>query len=142
MNAPALQIHLGTCLSPGFGVGPLHVGDPLSDCIDGGILGNSCAYDADEESWRLDQAALGIPGDLLSLAERVEKEIDAKLAQVFSVHHLLLEDTSPRAGRAEQVPRLLERGIRSLGVAPPLVPAINETIRGCAVEGAPAPSPT
>jgi phosphoenolpyruvate-protein phosphotransferase len=48
----------------------------------------------DDEVSRLDLATLKISDDLLALASRVEKEIDARLAQVFSVHQLILQDAS------------------------------------------------
>ena len=35
------------------------------------------------------------------------------------------------AGRPEHIPRLLQCGVRTLSVAPPLIPAIKEAIRSC-----------
>ncbi|MBB5350187.1 phosphoenolpyruvate-protein phosphotransferase [Haloferula luteola] len=97
MNAVTPQIYVGTSISPGLAEGPLHVGDPLGGYFDGWFANDLGPHDSDEEISRLDRATLSISEELLALAEKVEREIDAKLAQVFSVHHILLEDASLKA---------------------------------------------
>jgi phosphoenolpyruvate-protein phosphotransferase len=49
-----------------------------------------------EEFSRLDDATARISDDLFTLATRVEKEIDSRLAEVFGAHQLMLNDSSLR----------------------------------------------
>ena len=82
----------GTSISPGLAEGKIHIHRCLAGPLD--ILENIGTRDVDDEVSRLDLATIKISDDLLALALRVEKEIDARLAQVFSVHQLILEDSS------------------------------------------------
>jgi phosphoenolpyruvate-protein kinase (PTS system EI component) len=51
---------------------------------------------AEQEFLRLDVATTRIAEDLLTLATRVEEEIDSRLAEVFGAHQLILGDSSLR----------------------------------------------
>ncbi|WP_370978608.1 phosphoenolpyruvate-utilizing N-terminal domain-containing protein [Agaribacterium sp. ZY112] len=53
-------------------------------------------YDTEEELSRLDGATASISEELFLLAERVEQEIDARLAEVFGAHQLMVNDTALR----------------------------------------------
>jgi phosphoenolpyruvate-protein phosphotransferase len=50
----------------------------------------------EEEFSRLDVATAKISDDLVTLATRVEKEIDSRLANVFGAHQLIVDDSSLR----------------------------------------------
>ncbi|MBA52993.1 MAG: phosphoenolpyruvate--protein phosphotransferase [Pseudomonadales bacterium] len=80
----------GLSVSPGLADGTIHLQRGLSDPID--LPDNSLEYSAENELNRLDQATTKITEDLLLLATRVEKEIDAKLAEVFGFHSDILSD--------------------------------------------------
>jgi phosphoenolpyruvate-protein kinase (PTS system EI component) len=57
---------------------------------------NHRKHDTEEQLSRLDVATASISDDLLVLAERVEDEIDARLAEVFSAHQLMVNDVTLR----------------------------------------------
>ncbi|MCL6417262.1 phosphoenolpyruvate--protein phosphotransferase [Aestuariirhabdus sp. Z084] len=80
----------GTAISPGFSQGITHILHSLLGPID--APPQSDELNVDEEISRLDQATVHISDELLALATRVEKEIDVRLAEVFSAHKLILND--------------------------------------------------
>jgi phosphoenolpyruvate-protein kinase (PTS system EI component) len=80
----------GTAISPGFSQGIAHLHYSLLGPID--IPSKSAEHDVEQEFARLDQATVHISEELVSLATRVEKEIDVRLAEVFSVHSMILND--------------------------------------------------
>lgn len=82
---------IGKSLSPGLSQGLIHVHHNLLGPIDVSedLAGDGIEY----ELSRLDRATLSISDDLLALAERVEKQIDARLAEVFNAHHLMVNDS-------------------------------------------------
>jgi phosphoenolpyruvate-protein kinase (PTS system EI component) len=84
----------GTPVSPGLAQGLIHVHRGLLGPIDApvDIKQNS----VNEEFSRLDDATAKISDDLITLATRVEKEIDSRLAEVFGAHQLMLKDSSLR----------------------------------------------
>jgi phosphoenolpyruvate-protein phosphotransferase len=84
----------GTPISPGLAQGRIHVHGGLLGPIDApmGIQRNG----VNEEFSRLDDATARISDDLLTLAARVEKEIDSRLAGVFGAHQIMLNDSSLR----------------------------------------------
>ena len=92
MKEPAGQTLRGTPISPGLAEGTIHVHHAVSVPLD--IPAHAENHDVDEEMARLDNATVNISADLLALASRVEKEIDSKLAEVFGVHQLILNDRS------------------------------------------------
>jgi len=53
-------------------------------------------HDTEEELSHLDRATATISDDLVVLAGRVEKEIDARLAAVFEAHQLMVNDAALR----------------------------------------------
>jgi phosphoenolpyruvate-protein kinase (PTS system EI component) len=82
----------GTPISPGLAQGIIHVHRNLLGPID--APGDIEQSNVEEEFWRLDVATTRISDDLIALATKVEKEIDSRLAQVFSAHQLILFDSS------------------------------------------------
>lgn len=91
---PTTQTLVGTPISPGLAEGVIHVHHELAAPVD--RPDRIKVGDVDDEVSRLDLATLRISDDLLALASRVEREIDARLAQVFCVHQLILQDSSLR----------------------------------------------
>ena len=83
----------GTPISPGLAEGIIHVHHALLGPIDAAPQDNG-PHSAEEELGFLDSATSKITGDLLALANRVEKEIDRRLAKVFEVHRLMANDSS------------------------------------------------
>ena len=92
MKEPASQTLRGTPVSPGLAEGTIHVHRAVPVPLD--IPADAETHDVDEEISRLDRATVNISDDLLALASRVEKEIDSRLAEVFGVHQLILNDRS------------------------------------------------
>ena len=82
----------GCPISPGLAKGIVHVHDSLHGPID--IPEDHERHSIDKELSRLDVATISISQDLFSLATRVEKEIDSRLANVFESHQLILDDPS------------------------------------------------
>lgn len=87
---PSSFILRGKSISPGLAQGLIHIHHSLLGPIDvpepltvGGI---------EYELSRLDTATASIADDLLVLATRVEKQIDARLAEVFGAHQLMVND--------------------------------------------------
>ena len=91
-NRRSMEILRGTPLSPGMAEGRIHIHRIRAGPLD--IPDRIETGEVDDEISRLDLATLKISDDLVALASRVEKEIDARLSQVFSVHKLILEDSS------------------------------------------------
>ncbi len=95
------KILSGTTISPGYAKGIMH--------IYRGILGpedspsKSHKYNADEEIARLDQATFDISNELMELANLVEKEIDARLAEVFDAHKMILNDSLLRSELRKEI---------------------------------------
>lgn len=99
----------GTAISPGFAQGIIYLQPSLLGPIDAPPKNIVC--NAKEEIARLDQATLHISDDLINLATRVEREIDAHLAEVFSAHKTILNDQSLRDElRKEIVDNLVTAG--------------------------------
>jgi phosphoenolpyruvate-protein phosphotransferase len=92
-KALTLIIH-GTPISPGLAQGIIHVHRNLLGPIDVPVAIEQ--ENVKEEFTRLDDATARISEELSALAMRVEKEIDSRLAQVFGVHQLMLNDSSLR----------------------------------------------
>jgi phosphoenolpyruvate-protein phosphotransferase len=84
----------GTTISPGLAEGPLHLHRDLLGPID--APEDIEQHAVEEEFLRLDVATTRIADDLLTLATRVEEEIDSRLAEVFGAHQLILGDSSLR----------------------------------------------
>ena len=89
------QLIHGNPISSGLAEGILHVHRSLLGPIDAGLK-DIAHYSAENELAQLDDATAKISDDLLALALRVEKEIDARLARVFEVHQLIVNDSSLR----------------------------------------------
>lgn len=81
----------GVAISPGLAQGFIHLQSGLLGPIDAPskIIEQ---YSVEEEVASLDQATVHISDELVTLATRVEKEIDARLAEVFSTHKMILND--------------------------------------------------
>jgi phosphoenolpyruvate-protein kinase (PTS system EI component) len=67
--------------------------------------------------------------------ERYFKDASAVILRLLAITHddcreMPLSICGEIAGRATHIPKLLQCGIRTLSVAPPLIPAIKEAIRG------------
>ncbi|HEY5652826.1 MAG TPA: phosphoenolpyruvate--protein phosphotransferase [Pontiella sp.] len=82
----------GKTLAPGLGEGNVFVYRDILKRFDE-------FYDIDltevqHEQERLDRALARIAEDLSALATRVEKEIDAELAEVFRAHYMMVQDPS------------------------------------------------
>ena len=84
----------GTPISPGLAQGLVHVHRGLLGPIDAPVGIQQSGVN--EEFSRLDDATARISRDLFVLATRVEKEIDSRLAEVFEVHQIMLNDSSLR----------------------------------------------
>lgn len=80
----------GKSISPGLSQGLTHLHYGLLGPIDvpEPLTGDGIEY----EFSRLDTATASISDDLLVLATRVEKQIDARLAEVFGAHQLMVND--------------------------------------------------
>jgi phosphoenolpyruvate-protein phosphotransferase len=90
----ATLIMQGAPISPGLAEGIIHVQRSLLGPID--VKEDIDQRNVDAELSRLDAATASISGDLLALAERVEEEIDSRLAEVFVAHQLIVDDSSLR----------------------------------------------
>ena len=89
----------GKPISPGLVKGVIHVHRNILGPIDAPEhpdSNNHRKHDTEEQLSRLDVATASISDDLLVLAERVEDEIDARLAEVFSAHRLMVNDVTLR----------------------------------------------
>jgi phosphoenolpyruvate-protein phosphotransferase len=111
MKEPASHTLQGTPISPGLPEGTIHVHRAVPIPLD--IPANAETHDVDDEISRLDSATVNISDDLLALASRVEKEIDSKLAEVFGVHQLILNDRSLQ----EELRREIAENLVSAGSA-------------------------
>lgn len=80
----------GTSISPGYAQGIIHLQYSLLGPID--APQKNSEPNIEQEVARLDQATIHISDELIVLATRVEKEIDARLADVFSAHKMILND--------------------------------------------------
>ena len=90
---PVLIIR-GTPISPGLAEGIIHVHRSILGPIDAPV--DTAQHNVEEEFSRLDVATAKISDDLVTLATRVEKEIDSRLAEVFGAHQLIADDSSLR----------------------------------------------
>ncbi|MEO1081501.1 MAG: phosphoenolpyruvate--protein phosphotransferase [Pseudomonadota bacterium] len=89
----------GKPLSPGLVKGLIHIHQGILGPIDAPENADKNSYrqyDTEEELSRLDVATASISDDLFVLAERVEKEIDARLSEVFGAHQLMVNDAALR----------------------------------------------
>ncbi len=82
----------GTPSSPGLAEGIIHVHYTQLGDIEAPI--SIKKRDIEEEFAQLDLATSKISEDLFSLATKVEKEIDSRLANVFEAHQLIIDDSS------------------------------------------------
>jgi phosphoenolpyruvate-protein phosphotransferase len=82
----------GTPISPGLAEGIIRLHRNLLGPID--VPEDIEQHNVDEEFWHLDAATARISDDLTALAAKVEREIDSRLAQVFTTHQLILHDSS------------------------------------------------
>ncbi|VUD46158.1 Phosphoenolpyruvate-protein phosphotransferase [Thalassocella blandensis] len=80
----------GFSISPGLAEGQIYLHRDIFDAKDS--FSQTETYNADAEVDRLDRATLKITEDLLTLAARVEKEIDIQLAGVFGAHSAIVND--------------------------------------------------
>lgn len=80
----------GRAISPGLAEGITFVHRDALRAIDGPVAIET--EDIEQEFGHLESATAMITGDLLVLAERVEKEMDSRLASVFEAHQLMLND--------------------------------------------------
>lgn len=90
---PVLIIR-GTSISPGLAEGIIHVHRSILGPIDAPV--DTAQHNVEEEFSCLDVAIAKISDDLVTLATRVEKEIDSRLAEVFGAHQLIADDSSLR----------------------------------------------
>lgn len=90
LNTSSPLIVTGISISPGLSQGLIHIHQSLLGPIDAPktLTGNGIEH----ELSRLDIATASISDDLLVLASRVEKQIDARLAEVFGAHQLMVND--------------------------------------------------
>lgn len=90
INAASSFILTGKSISPGLAQGLIHVHSSLVGPINDpkARTGEGIEY----ELSHLDTAIASISDDLLVLAARVEKQIDARLAEVFGAHQLMVND--------------------------------------------------
>ena len=91
----------GTLISPGLAEGIIHVHRNILGPID--VPLDTPQYNVEEEFSRLDVATAKISDDLVTLAARVEKEIDSRLASVFGAHQLIVNDASLRAELRKEI---------------------------------------
>lgn len=91
----------GTPISPGLVEGIIHVHNNILGPID--APANIPQHNVQEEFSRLDVATAKISDDLVTLAARVEKEIDSRLASVFGVHQLIVDDASLKAELRKEI---------------------------------------
>lgn len=104
LNTAVIQPELpliiqGKSLSPGLVKGLIHIHQGILGPIDAPENSDKNSYrqyDKEEELSRLDVATASISDDLFVLAERVEKEIDARLSEVFGAHQLMVNDAALR----------------------------------------------
>ena len=89
-----VMILRGTPVSPGLAEGIIHAHRIMLGPIDASE--DIVHPDIEEEFSRLDVATSKISEDLVILATRVEKEIDSRLASVFSAHQLIVDDAALR----------------------------------------------
>ena len=80
----------GRSISPGLAQGITHVHRDLLVPMD--LPVNIPHHQVEQELARLDFATAAISDDLITLATRVEKEIDLRLSEVFGSHQLMLND--------------------------------------------------
>ena len=91
MNGDGSSLILrGRSISPGLSQGLTHVHNSLPGPVDIPHLLRGDGID--NELSRLDTAMARISEDLVILATRVEKQIDARLAEVFGAHQLMVTD--------------------------------------------------
>lgn len=90
LNTSSSFTLLGKSISPGLSQGLIHIHHSLLGPIDVSEQGNGDGIEY--ELSRLDRATATISDDLLVLATRVEKQIDARLAEVFATHQLMVND--------------------------------------------------
>ena len=91
----------GTPISPGLAEGIIHVHRNILGPIDAPV--DIAQRNVEEEFSRLDVATAKISDDLVTLATRVEKEIDSRLASVFGAHQLIVDDASLRAELRKEI---------------------------------------
>lgn len=89
-NTPSSLILTGKSISPGLSQGLIHIHHSLLGPID--VPEPLAEHGIEHELSRLNTATASISDDLLVLAARVEKQIDARLAEVFSAHQLMVND--------------------------------------------------
>ncbi len=89
-NAASSFILMGKSISPGLAQGLIHIHPSLLGPID--VPKPQTGEGIEYELSRLDTATASISDDLLVLATRVEKQIDARLAEVFGAHQLMVND--------------------------------------------------
>jgi len=94
LNTSSSLILMGKSISPGLSQGVIHIHHSLLGPIDvpEPLTGEGIEY----ELSRLDAATASISDDLLVLAARVERQIDARLAEVFGAHQLMVNDRALR----------------------------------------------
>jgi phosphoenolpyruvate-protein phosphotransferase len=91
----------GTAISPGLAEGIIHVHRNILGPID--APADIPQHNVEKEFSRLDVATAKISDDLVTLAARVEKEIDSRLASVFGAHQLIVDDASLRAELRKEI---------------------------------------
>ena len=91
----------GTPISPGLAEGIIYVHRNILGPID--IPVDIERHNVEEEFSRLDVATAKISDDLVTLATRVEREIDSRLASVFGAHQLIVDDASLRAELKKEI---------------------------------------
>lgn len=89
-NTDKTIILQGFPISPGLAEGIIHVHHSLLGPID--APRDIEPHNSHKEFTKLDDATKKSTNDLLALATRVEKEIDARFAEVFGSHQLILND--------------------------------------------------
>ena len=89
-----VSIIQGRPISPGLAEGIIHVHRNILGSID--VPVDVAQRNVEKELSRLDVATAKISDDLATLATRVEKEVNSRLASVFVAHQLIAEDSSLR----------------------------------------------
>lgn len=80
----------GRAISPGLAEGKIFVHRDMLRSLDAPVAIET--ENVEQELDHLEDATVMITGDLLALATRVEKEMDARLAAVFDAHQAMLND--------------------------------------------------
>ncbi len=94
LDKRTVSIIQGYPISPGLAEGIIHVHRNILGPIDAPV--DIAQHNVGRKFSRFDVATAKISDELATLATRVEKEVDSRLARVFGAHQLIAEDSSLR----------------------------------------------